>query len=269
MTRADAPELRALIWDVDGTLAETERDGHRVAFNCAFEAEGLAWRWDVETYGELLKVAGGMERLIHDMGGRPDAPASDVARADLARVLHRRKNRCYAEMLDAQPIALRPGVLRMMDECGMSGIDQAIATTTSRGNLVALLDASMAGDWRSRFVALVCAEDAPRKKPDPQAYRNALDALGLDAPHAIAVEDSPNGLAAAHAAGIATLITRSVYFRNERFDGAAAICDDLDSRVVWQGGEAAHVDVAALRALLDARRLMTPTAASASLQRTN
>src|SRR5262249_30992666 len=82
--------LRALIWDVDGTLAETERDGHRVAFNDAFAAANLPWRWSVERYGELLAISGGYERLLHDIAQRNDAPRAAAEREALARELHRR-----------------------------------------------------------------------------------------------------------------------------------------------------------------------------------
>ncbi len=239
--------LRALIWDVDGTIAETERDGHRVAFNHAFEAQDLPWRWDVPTYGLLLGVAGGFERLLYDIEGRVDAPSSDSERVALARCLHAIKNAAYGRIVDAGHIALRPGVLRLMRACAEADIVQAIATTTSRANVAALFAASFGSDWAQRFRAVVCAEDAPSKKPDPLVYRVALTRLTLEAPDVLAVEDSPNGLLAARAAGIATLVTRSDYFRHGGFDGAAACCDDLDSRVTWAGGEAACVDIAVLR----------------------
>ena len=219
--------LRALIWDVDGTLAETERDGHRVAFNGAFEALGIPWRWDVDTYGRLLRVTGGYERILHDMASRTDAPASQPEREALARELHRRKNALYEARVATGGIALRPGVRGLIDECIDWGVMTAIATTTGRGNVDALLRANLGEYWESRFRAVVCAEDAPRKKPDPQAYLLALQRLGIEADEAIAIEDSPNGLAAARAAGIATLVTRSAYFGDCTFDGALAECDDL------------------------------------------
>jgi beta-phosphoglucomutase-like phosphatase (HAD superfamily) len=221
--------LRALIWDVDGTFAETERDGHRVAFNDAFAALGIPWRWDVDTYGRLLRVTGGYERILHDMANRAEAPASQPEREALARELHRRKNVLYEARVATGGIALRPGVRALIDECIDWGVMTAIATTTGRGNVDALLRANLGEHWASRFRAVVCAEDAPRKKPDPQAYLLALQRLGIEADEAIAIEDSPNGLAAARAAGIATLVTRSAYFDDCAFDGALAECDDLAS----------------------------------------
>lgn len=221
--------LRALIWDVDGTLAETERDGHRVAFNGAFEDLGVPWRWDVATYGRLLRVTGGYERILHDMASRADAPTSRRERETLARELHRRKNALYEARVASGAIALRPGVRELIDECADEGVTTAIATTTGRGNVAALLRANLGAHWESCFGAVVCAEDAPVKKPDPQAYLLALRRLGVDAGEAIAIEDSPNGLVAARAAGIATLVTRSAYFDDCAFGGALAVCADLAS----------------------------------------
>lgn len=220
--------LKALIWDVDGTVAETERDGHRFAFNAAFEALGLPWHWDVAHYGRLLRVAGGRERLLHDMAERPEAPADAAGRNTLARELHRRKNAVYRDLVNARGIPARPGVLRLMDECSAAGVMLAVATTTSRGNVAVLLESLLGIGWGRRFDALVCAEEAPLKKPHPQVYQLALQRLGL-APHeAFALEDSPGGLAAARAAGIACGITRSVYFADGDFSGAAWVREDLD-----------------------------------------
>ncbi len=250
--------LRALIWDVDGTIAETERDGHRVAFNRAFERHGLDRQWDVSTYGRLLEVAGGLERLLSDMAQWPDAPPSDAAREALARRIHATKNAIYGELVAAGAIAWRPGVRRLMDRCADEGVVLAIATTTSRANVEALMSGALGGYWATRFGAIVCAEDAPPKKPDPLAYRVALARLGIDAGDAIAVEDSPNGVAAARAAGIATLVTRSDYFRDAAFDDATAICDDLDSPLRWGGGVAPRVDVATLRRIVEVRTESPP-----------
>lgn len=219
--------LRALIWDVDGTVAETERDGHRVAFNLAFEAAGLAWRWDVADYGPLLQVSGGRERLLHFMQGRADAPPTPQAREALAGELHLRKNAFYAELVAQGRIGARPGVREWMDACRREGIALAIATTTSTSNVEALFTSLFGAHWRSRFAAVVCAEDAPIKKPDPQAYRLVLQRLNLKPSEAFALEDSPNGLRAARAAGIRCGITRSAYFADAQFEGAAWVRDEL------------------------------------------
>ena len=244
--------LRALIWDVDGTIAETERDGHRIAFNRAFEHHGLAWRWDVTTYGWLLAVAGGRERLLFEMEGRADAPTSADARLDLATVLHATKNAFYRSLVEEGGIACRPGVRRVMDACADGSIALAIATTTSRASVDALMAHALGPQGLSRFATIVCAEDAPAKKPDPLVYRIALERLGLDAAEVVAIEDSPNGMHAARAADIATVVARSDYFREVDFSGATAMCDDLDAALTWTGGSASRADLAALREILEA-----------------
>ncbi len=221
--------LRALLWDVDGTLAETERDGHLVAFNQAFAEQGLAWRWDEARYATLLRVTGGRERLLHDMLERPDAPDDPVRREALARELHAIKNRRYAERVDAGQVQPRPGVLRLIAEAREAGALQAIVTTTSRSN-ESLLGRMLGPHWRDTFTACICGEDVERKKPDPQAHRLALDRLGLPADAALALEDSEVGLAAARAAGLAVLLTPSVFFpgRPDSIARAWAVCADLD-----------------------------------------
>jgi HAD superfamily hydrolase (TIGR01509 family) len=220
--------LKALIWDVDGTVAETERDGHRIAFNTAFEALGLPWRWDVAHYGRLLEVTGGRERLLHDMATRADAPPTPAECDVLARELHGRKNLAYAQIVARGGIGARPGVLRLMDECSAAGVLLAVATTTSRSNVIALFESLLGLGWGRRFDAVVCAEDAPLKKPHPQAYQRVLQRLRIQPHEAFALEDSPNGLQAARAAGIACGITRSAYFADAAFEGAAWVREHLD-----------------------------------------
>lgn len=241
--------LRAVIWDVDGTIAETERDGHRVAFNRAFEACGVPWRWDVATYGRLLQISGGYERLLHDMQGRADAPRTLHEREQLARELHQRKTRLYADVVAQGGIGGRPGVLRLIDECERSSLMLAVATTTSRANVDALFPRLFGARWLARFHAVVCAEDAPLKKPDPLVYRLALARLGCTASEALAVEDSPSGVRAACAAGVPVLVARSEYFAYDDMPGAAWVCGDLNQAVVIGSQAFSRVDVAALRAI--------------------
>ena len=226
--------LKALLWDVDGTLAETERDGHRVAFNLAFEACGLPWRWSVERYGELLAVTGGRERLMHDMTTRTDAPTPADERDALARRVHQRKNALYAELVGAHGIALRPGVRELMEQCRTRAVRMAITTTTSRSNVDALLRAHLGAGWQAWFAALVCGEDVARKKPDPEVYLQALQRLGLGPLDSVALEDSPGGVAAARAADVPVVVTRSAYFAGATFEGAIAIGPGLDQRAGWR-----------------------------------
>lgn len=226
--------LRALLWDVDGTLAETERDGHRVAFNRAFEACGLPWRWEVARYGELLHVTGGRERLLHDMRAHSDAPVTAQEREALARAVHDRKNAYYAEIVRSAGLHLRPGVRALMDECQDRGVDMGIATTTSRSNVDALLGAEFGPTWPTRFAVVLCGEDVQCKKPDPEVYLRALAVLRVDALAAVALEDSPGGVAAARAAGLPVIVTRSAYFADATIADATAIGPGLDDRQGWR-----------------------------------
>jgi HAD superfamily hydrolase (TIGR01509 family) len=204
--------LQALLWDVDGTVAETERDGHRVAFNQAFEAAGLPWHWDVAHYGRLLAVTGGRERLLADMARRSDAPHRAEDREALARHLHALKNEGYARLVAAGGIAARPGVLEVMTAARAAGLRQAIVTTTSRSNVTALFGRLLGAHWASGFEVVCCGEDTQRKKPDPEVYLLALQQLGLAAREALAIEDSPPGARAAGAAGVPLLLRPSVFF---------------------------------------------------------
>lgn len=222
--RADLPgQLQAILWDVDGTLAETERDGHLVAFNAAFAALQLPWRWSEERYGELLRVAGGFERLLYDLATQPEAPRDTESRLELARQIHQVKNEHYVELAANGALPLRPGVRELFDDCATAKVRMAIVTTTSRNNVATLLRAHLGDDWQRRFATLVCAEDAPRKKPDSQAYSLALQRLGLPAAATVAIEDSPAGLQAANAVAIPVVITRSRYFQVDAVPGALAV----------------------------------------------
>jgi HAD superfamily hydrolase (TIGR01509 family) len=233
-----ALSLRALLWDVDGTLAETERDGHRVAFNQAFECLGVDRHWNELEYGRLLAVTGGAERLLHDMPNWAAAPSEPGQRLDLARHIQRLKNSFYAELVRGGRIALRPGVREVVSEGRRQNVLQAIVTTTSRTNVDALLSVNLGNDWQKFFAAVVTGEDVERKKPDPQAYLRVLDQLHCEAAQTIAIEDSPAGLASAVAAGIATIVVRSQYFAS--FDTKAALAEVADfaavSRLVFPAG---------------------------------
>jgi HAD superfamily hydrolase (TIGR01509 family) len=226
--------LQAILWDVDGTLAETERDGHRTAFNRAFQTLGLPWRWDEQRYGELLAVTGGRERLLADMATHGDAPATADEREALARELHGLKNRYYAELVEAAQLPLRPGVAGLMTEALERGLRMAIVTTTSRSNVDALMKVHLGADWQSNFAAVVCGEDVRVKKPDPEVYLIALAQLELQPLETVAIEDSPGGVAAARAAEVPVIVARSAYFADAIVEGAIAIGPGLHTRAGWR-----------------------------------
>ena len=206
------PAPRALLWDIDGTVAETERDGHRVAFNLAFAEAGLSVGWTEVRYGELLHVTGGRERLLADMPHWPDAPAHAAEREALASRLHGAKNRHYAALILAHRVQPRDGVLGVMQQAAAEGVDQGIVTTTSRANVEALMGSLLGPDWATRFAVVVCGEDTVRKKPDPEAYTLALRRLGLHPDQALALEDSTPGVRAARACGLRVALRPSLYF---------------------------------------------------------
>lgn len=208
--------LDALIFDVDGTLAETE-EVHRQAFNQAFAEFGLPWVWDVPLYRRLLTVAGGRER-IRAFAGPQGLPV------DLD-ILHRRKAQIYTARVAAGEVALRPGVAALLAEARAGGLRLAIATTTSRANVVALLDA--VGGQADGFELLVCGEDVAAKKPDPAVYHQVLERMGLPAAACLAIEDSPNGIMAARAAGLEVVATPSLFTTGNDFTGALAVLDGL------------------------------------------
>jgi HAD superfamily hydrolase (TIGR01509 family) len=217
----------ALIFDVDGTLADTERDGHRVAFNAAFAEAGLDWYWDVPRYGELLAITGGKERMHHYVERyRPD----DYKPADfdaLIAQLHAAKTRHYTALLARGGIPLRPGVRRLLEQAREHGVRLAIATTTTPENVSALLRHALASDAESWFEVIGAGDVVPAKKPAPDIYDYVLERLGLAPGRCVAFEDSENGLRAALAAGLKTVITINDYTRTHDFRGAAIVANHL------------------------------------------
>ncbi len=217
---------KAIIFDVDGTLADTE-DGHRLSFNKAFADEGLNWNWDVALYDKLLKVTGGKERIkyfISDFLTDFEKPADFDA---FVKNLHAVKTRHYTRMISEGGVPLRPGIKQLILNAHAAGITLAIATTTTPENVSALLEVGLGKDWADLFSANGCGDIVPHKKPAPDIYFWVLEKLGLQASDCIALEDSENGLRSSLAAGIKTYITTNHYTRNHDFSGAAAVFEDL------------------------------------------
>ena len=215
--------LEALIWDVDGTLAETE-EGHRAAFNAAFAEAGLDWHWDAALYARLLAVAGGKERIRHYLDTTPGAGTLD---AEAVRRLHATKTAHYVAAVAAGSVALRPGVRRLLHEARACGLRLAIATTTSPDNVHALLLATLGPHGPGLFEVVGAGDVVPRKKPAPDIYRWVLDRLGLSGDRCAAFEDTNVGLDAAHGAGIPVVVTTSLYGGRAGFAAAAMVVDHL------------------------------------------
>jgi HAD superfamily hydrolase (TIGR01509 family) len=212
--------VRALIFDVDGTLAETE-ELHRIAFNRAFAEAGIPWRWDRELYAELLKVTGGRER-IEAYTRRTGAQEID------APALHRRKTELYNEMMVPGAVELRPGIEDLLRRARDAGLDMAIATTTRRSNVVGLMRATLGEAALGWFRAIRTGEDTSRKKPDPEVFQLVLSDLGHGPDECLIFEDSENGLRAAQAVKVPVVITPSIYTGEDDFSGADYIFKNLD-----------------------------------------
>ncbi len=220
--------LRGLIFDVDGTLADTEST-HRAAFNQAFVEFGLDWHWDDALYTQLLNVTGGRERILQYMKtAQPDLGKFGVmgVQASVKR-LFELKTQAYVRSVNDGALELRPGVLKLIHEARAQGVQLAIATTTSPVNVAALLSRAMGPDWRLSFAAIGDGASAPVKKPDPQVYLQVLETLGLASAQCLALEDSGNGLRAASAAGLVTLITPTRYTAHDDFRAALRVVPDL------------------------------------------
>jgi HAD superfamily hydrolase (TIGR01509 family) len=220
--------LRALVFDVDGTLADTERF-HLLAFNEAFRSEGLPWHWDEALYTRLLEVSGGKERILHYWkevrGHVTDVDGAGVR--DTIERIHAAKTAIYEALVHDGAVPLRPGVLALMDEARAEGVQLAIATTTSPVNIAALLRRAIGPQWRLHLPVVCDASTAPVKKPHPQVYRQVLERLALPAAACLAFEDSGNGLRAATAAGLRTVITPTSFTRHHDFRAALRVLPDL------------------------------------------
>jgi HAD superfamily hydrolase (TIGR01509 family) len=216
--------MKALIFDCDGVLVDTERDGHRVAFNHAFEAAGIDAEWDVDLYGELLKIAGGKERMTHyfNEAGWPQ----DQTAATLIPELHKKKTAIFTDLIAKGSLPLRPGIARIVDEAHAAGVRLGVCTTSDPKAIDGVLD--LLGAKRKAWFEIVLAGDVvKKKKPDPEIYNLAKQRLGLDARDCVVIEDSRNGMLAALGAGMRCLITTSAYTIDEDFTGASRVVPEL------------------------------------------
>jgi HAD superfamily hydrolase (TIGR01509 family) len=225
--------LKAILFDVDGTLAETE-EFHRNSFNAAFARNSIPDRWSMPLYRDLLKVTGGKERIrayFRDRG----APIPDPQ----VRAIHDAKNALYAQSLTTSKVRLRPGVRRLIHEAREAGLQVGIATTTTEINVDALLRAGLGSGWPKLFACVVAGDQVERKKPAPDVYIACLARLGIEAHEAVAIEDSPAGVIAARSAGIRVVATPSLYTEGDDFSLADHVLPDLgDPESPWSRPQA-------------------------------
>lgn len=254
------PQLQALIFDVDGTLAETERDGHRLAFNQAFAAAGLAWQWSIDLYGELLEVAGGKERIQFYLDRHlpdfvPPSHWTQTLKEHIAE-LHRSKTSYYKQLLAQGEIPARLGVLRLLQEARTRRIRLAIATTSSPENATSLLKAALSPEAIDWFEVIAAGDIVPAKKPAPDIYLYTLEAMGLEPQNCLVIEDSYQGLRAAHAAGLKTVITCNDYTRHQDFGDAVLVLNHLGEPdqpfevIAGDPGSATYFDLALAEQIL-------------------
>jgi HAD superfamily hydrolase (TIGR01509 family) len=222
-------EMQALIFDCDGVLVDTERDGHRAAFNAAFRAEGLATDWPEDRYGDLLTTGGGKERMRrhYDETGWPVA---EPDRDALILRLHLAKTDLFMQLIEQGALPLRPGVARMVDAALAAGLKVAVCSTSNE-RAVATVVRVMLGKDRAARITIFAGDAVARKKPDPAIYTLAAATLGLTPAACVVIEDSNIGLRAARGAGMRCIVTRSTYTRDEDFTGADRVVDDLDQGI--------------------------------------
>lgn len=247
-------EITTLLFDVDGTLAETE-EVHRKSFNKAFENAGLDWHWSFEMYSDLLSVTGGKERIRHFIDRFvPDFETVDEL-DDYIAGLHAAKTEIYTATVAGGDVELRPGVMRLLNEARAAGLRLGIATTTTPANVTALLEHSIAAEALDWFEVIAAGGVVPAKKPAPDIYFYAMEKMGVTAGECLAFEDSENGLKSSLAANLKTLVTVSQYTTGQDFTGAALVLDQLGEpdqpfRVLaGDAGEHSMVDVPLLRSM--------------------
>ena len=219
-------QLKAVIFDQDGVIADTERDGHRVAFNRAFEQMGVDRTWSVDHYGELLKISGGKERL-----------RSEIPDDDTIKQLHKLKTDIFMQMLVNGEMDLRPGIARLVHDTHERGLKLAVCSTSNERSVNTLVRTLLGEDVHGWFDAILAGDVVTQKKPSPQIYKLALERLSLDPAECVVIEDSRNGLLAAKGADLPCVVTQNIYTANEDFSEAHLVADCLGD----PGGPAANV----------------------------
>lgn len=224
----DTKTLQAILFDCDGVLADTERDGHRIAFNQAFTEQELKTEWDVDLYGKLLETGGGKERMTahwNEVGWPESIPEGDERQAKV-KELHLRKTDIFMDLIDDGAIPLRPGILRIVDEAIANDVQLACCSTSNEKAVSNLIKTLMGEERFSKF-QIFAGDMVKAKKPAPDVYNMAVEAMDLDKSRCVIVEDTNIGLQAAQAAGISCIVTKSSYTGEEDFTGANRVVDEL------------------------------------------
>lgn len=247
---------RALIFDVDGTLADTE-EAHRQAFNAAFLAHGLGWEWSPEEYGELLGVTGGKERISKYLERLPLSGPERESATRLVPLVHRTKTQLFTEFVEMGNVPLRPGVARLIGEARAAGVPLAIASTTTPANVNALLTRTLGLGALGWFSAIATGDVVPNKKPAPDIYRLALGSLRLPAAGCVAVEDSALGVRAAKAAGLYTIAVPTRWTASQDLSAADLVLPSLgDPQHPLDGAAAARIGGATMLGLAQLEELL-------------
>jgi len=241
-----AGKLKALIFDCDGVLAETERDGHRVAFNRMFVDKGYEIEWDVTLYKELLKVGGGKERMKHYFE-RTSWPQGAGDKDALIKELHQLKTAYYMEMVESGQLPVRPGVVRLVDEAIAAGIKLAVCSTSNERAVNAVVETLLGPERKAKFNVILAGDVVSKKKPDPEIYTLVLDRLHLEPVECVVVEDNRNGLLAAKGAGLYCVVTTNGYTEDEDFPEADLVVSELGDPPNVQA------DLATIRSIVEKR----------------